>query len=256
MPSRWSAPTAKPGSPPGWSPPRSTGSCTRPRWSCCTRPGTDSRCRAWPGGSWRSASWPPWRRTWPTGGPMDQSARPSRPGLRPALWVATSFCCGSSGPLPLAAWSANRLWTRQAGQRTTQPLGCGWCRCPTWTRQGIGAHRIATSGPAVRATVAWDERWCGLGQRARPARCGPCVPVRGPGSDRLARLDGVGGTGEDSEEDINVAAVAAYRASIDSGKPLSERKLAAMFGKTSRRWARNRMAEAVEGVASAMADAR
>ena len=46
-------------------------------------------------------------------------------------------------------------------------------------------------------------------------------------------------------EDINEAAVAAYRASIDSGKPLSERKLAAMFGKTSRRWARNRMAEAM-----------
>jgi hypothetical protein len=39
--------------------------------------------------------------------------------------------------------------------------------------------------------------------------------------------------------------VAAYRASVDEGKPLSERKLAAMFGKTSRRWARNRMAEAI-----------
>jgi hypothetical protein len=38
--------------------------------------------------------------------------------------------------------------------------------------------------------------------------------------------------------------VAAYRASIDIGRPLSERKLAAMFGKTSRRWAHNRMAEA------------
>jgi hypothetical protein len=42
----------------------------------------------------------------------------------------------------------------------------------------------------------------------------------------------------------NAAAVAAYCASVDTGKPLSERKLAAMFGKTSRRWARNRMAEA------------
>jgi hypothetical protein len=53
-----------------------------------------------------------------------------------------------------------------------------------------------------------------------------------------------GTTGEDREEDINVAAVAAYRASIYTGRPLSERKLAAMFGKTSRRWARSRMAEA------------
>ena len=57
----------------------------------------------------------------------------------------------------------------------------------------------------------------------------------------------VGGSrvvGEDSVKDINKTAVAAYRASIESGKPLSERKLAAMFGKTSRRWARSRMVEA------------
>lgn len=40
------------------------------------------------------------------------------------------------------------------------------------------------------------------------------------------------------------AAVAAYRASVDAGKRLSERKLAAMFGRISRRWARNRIAEA------------
>ena len=44
--------------------------------------------------------------------------------------------------------------------------------------------------------------------------------------------------------DINAAAVAAYRTSLQTGRPLSERKLAGQFGKTSRRWARNRMAEA------------
>jgi hypothetical protein len=44
--------------------------------------------------------------------------------------------------------------------------------------------------------------------------------------------------------DINAAAVAAYRTSVQAGQPLSERKLAGQFGKTSRRWARNRMAEA------------
>ena len=44
--------------------------------------------------------------------------------------------------------------------------------------------------------------------------------------------------------DINAAAVAAYRASVTAGKPLSERKLAGQFGATSRRWARNWMAEA------------
>jgi hypothetical protein len=50
-----------------------------------------------------------------------------------------------------------------------------------------------------------------------------------------SRGDQAEGIGEDSEEDINVAAVPAYRASIDTGKLLSERKLAAMFGKASRR---------------------
>ncbi len=51
--------------------------------------------------------------------------------------------------------------------------------------------------------------------------------------------------------DVNAAAVAAYRASIRAGKPLSERKLAGQFGKTSRRWARNRMAEAQQSPAPA-----
>ena len=57
-------------------------------------------------------------------------------------------------------------------------------------------------------------------------------------------VNGAGAIGEDREEDINEAALAAYRTSIDTGRPLSERKLAAMFGKTSRRWARSRMSEA------------
>jgi hypothetical protein len=47
------------------------------------------------------------------------------------------------------------------------------------------------------------------------------------------------------EADIdNYAAVAAYRLSTQAGNPLSERKLAQMFGRTSRRWARARIAEA------------
>jgi hypothetical protein len=42
----------------------------------------------------------------------------------------------------------------------------------------------------------------------------------------------------------NCAAVAAYRLSVKAGNPLSERKLAQMFGRTSRRWARARITEA------------
>ncbi len=43
---------------------------------------------------------------------------------------------------------------------------------------------------------------------------------------------------------MNDEAVAAYRLSVQAGNPLSERKLARMFGRTSRRWARARITEA------------
>jgi hypothetical protein len=43
---------------------------------------------------------------------------------------------------------------------------------------------------------------------------------------------------------VNGAAVAAYRLSVQAGNPLSERRLAQIFGRTSRRWARARIAEA------------
>ena len=43
---------------------------------------------------------------------------------------------------------------------------------------------------------------------------------------------------------VNAAAVAAYRLSVQAGNPLSERRLAQMFGRTSRRWARARIADA------------
>lgn len=46
-----------------------------------------------------------------------------------------------------------------------------------------------------------------------------------------------------NEMSVEKAAAAAYRVSVDQGEPLSERRLAAMFGRTSRRWARHRMAE-------------
>ena len=41
-----------------------------------------------------------------------------------------------------------------------------------------------------------------------------------------------------------VGAVAAYRLSVRAGNPLSERRLAQMFGRSSRRWARARIADA------------
>jgi hypothetical protein len=64
---------------------------------------------------------------------------------------------------------------------------------------------------------------------AAPAVTSRSLPAVSGGVDRAIRVS---------------AAVAAYRASVQDGQPLSERKLAEMFGKTSRRWARSRMVEA------------
>jgi hypothetical protein len=104
--------------------------------------------------------------------------------------------------------------------------------------------RTAASGALAREPVA--DLSLGAGWAAVPGRVG--VDRMHRASDNKAigwsTLDRAGATGEDHEEDINMAAVAAYRTSIDAGRPLSKRKLAAMFGKTSRRWARSRMAEA------------
>jgi hypothetical protein len=53
---------------------------------------------------------------------------------------------------------------------------------------------------------------------------------------------------------VNDAAVAAYRLSAQAGNPLSERKLAQMFGRTSRRWARARIAEARRVLSSGLTE--
>ena len=111
-------------------------------------------------------------------------------------------------------------------------------------RQGAADSHVVADGRAdhdVMPTGAADRisgpSWPGPDhayRRPDPAWTGWAVPT------------GPGGAGEVS---IEAAAVAAYQASVDIGRPLSERKLAAKFGKTSRRWARRRMAEA--GLASA-----
>ena len=106
--------------------------------------------------------------------------------------------------------------------------------------------RIPASRPAVR-TARFP---CpGRPARARQAdQAGTWRTTRTRGGP--ARLTGAGDAAS-SDSDVNAAAVAAYRASLRAGTPLSERKLAGQFGKTSRRWARNRMAEARQSAAPA-----
>jgi len=111
---------------------------------------------------------------------------------------------------------------------------------------------VRTAAPgAVASEPAVDLSSC-ASWAAGPSRTGVdrSCRVMGNGAVGWSMVNGVGATAEDREEDINVAAVAAFRTSIEAGRPLSERKLAAMFGKTSRRWARHRMAEARHSLAS------
>jgi hypothetical protein len=124
----------------------------------------------------------------------------------------------------------------------------------------LGGHPGGPRAVPVQAADAWirnpNERDCSL------------VPGSADGSFAVARMTGTGqrsGPGAappdrpdhldqirsrlppgcaDSDVEVNAAAVAAYHASVQNGEPLSERKLAGMFGRTSRRWARNRMTEA------------
>jgi hypothetical protein len=65
-----------------------------------------------------------------------------------------------------------------------------------------------------------------------------------PAGQRATPFSAQHGGGTPGADADNDAAVAAYRLSMKAGNPLSERKLAQMFGRTSRRWARARMANA------------
>jgi len=116
---------------------------------------------------------------------------------------------------------------------------------------------IRTAAPGPVASEPAADLILGAGRAAGPGHPAVDDTQRASG-DRAIEPPTANGTGtaaEDSEEDINAAAVAAYRTSIDTNGPLSERRLAAMFGKTSRRWARNRMAEARQLMAPVLADA-
>jgi hypothetical protein len=70
------------------------------------------------------------------------------------------------------------------------------------------------------------------------------LSLEGQTMDHLPGEHGLAASPDPDDQSVASAAVAAYRASVAVGKPLSERRLAEVFGKTSRRWARSRMDEA------------
>jgi Protein of unknown function (DUF2637) len=125
--------------------------------------------------------------------------------------------------VPHADQSGTSLWPADAeapDPRPADPLGQSDIRAPQRVDGPLPVVRAADadreSGPDWYAADQADQATPDLGKSSAPG----------------------------TDKDINVAAVAAYHASVQVGSPLSERKLAGMFGKTSRQWARSRMAEA------------
>ena len=101
------------------------------------------------------------------------------------------------------------------------------------------ACRAAARPATTAATAAGFGRRGGRGTPDRERRSAaqdtgpPAIPASGQRDQAVPEAG-----------PVDDAAVAAYRLSAHAGNPLSERKLAQMFGRTSRRWARARIAEA------------
>jgi len=147
-----------------------------------------------------------------------------------AAWPAASLV----GSYELLVWiirtsAAIRLARVPDGEHADQPAG----HAEPADRTNAGSRATAraeeiTSGPPgwtgrTTAVPAGQDRW----------------PVSGQVDDLTERA-----ATTDVRESLDAEAVEVYLASVKVGKPLSKRKLAARFGKTSRRWAQNRMAEA------------
>jgi hypothetical protein len=105
--------------------------------------------------------------------------------------------------------------------------------------EGTVCRAVAGSAPA---TAVDSEQKNSRSDRAVPGQARqPADRVAGRPASPAGRQrdDAVAEAGA-----VNDAAVAAYRLSVQAGNPLSERKLAQLFGRTSRRWARARITDA------------
>jgi len=131
--------------------------------------------------------------------------------------------------------------------------------CGTGLR--LAAAQEPDAGPGNPVRHGTDPAPGGADGPIPAPRMAGAVRISGPGrttadqadqiADQADHPPGSSGLVITAGPDVNAAAVAAYRASVQAGAPLSERKLAGQFGKTSRRWARNRMAEAQRSLARA-----
>jgi hypothetical protein len=148
--------------------------------------------------------------------------------------MAQGWAHGPAGAV-VAAWPAVSLigsyellvWIiRRSGTQGQEPPAKHSCEDTACRAVACSAHAATAGSSENHHEPAAEERPTG-----RPRRQ-PAPPTAQNGGE-VSRADA-----------DNDAAVAAYRLSVMAGNPLSERKLARMFGRTSRRWARARISEA------------
>jgi hypothetical protein len=156
-------------------------------------------------------------------------------GAAVAAWPAASLV----GSYELLLWL---IRTAAAGSLVREPVE------DQQERPGYEAEPSGLNGYSMNHPLAADRTSVllgpGLGHTYQLPRHGPANgPVTTEGDSA-------------HNKDVEAAAVAAYQDSVASGSPLSERRLAAMFGKTSRRWARNRIGEAHKSMQPVTADGR
>ena len=192
-------------------------------------------------------------------------------GLVYASSMVVLYAARHRVPVPcLARW----LLALGIAATLTANMAQGWSHGP--------AGAVIAAWPAVSLVgsyelLVWLIRTCGAADRGRSAGhlctgaacCAAACPVPAPaaggerpgGSERdtsdparrhagqAARPSPAPASGQRDDEArkasaVNDAAVAAYQLGAQAGNPLSERLLAQMFGRTSRRWARARIADA------------
>jgi len=142
-------------------------------------------------------------------------------GMAVAAWPAVSLV----GSYELLVWLIRTAGTPEKALAAEAGGGSG--RCALFPRLCV-----APAGSAQRSQNACEEPY----QPQRPVRLPDGRAVTKPREHDDQAMAG--------SEAVNSQAVAAYRLSVQAGNPLSERKLAQMFGRTSRRWARARITEA------------
>ena len=92
----------------------------------------------------------------------------------------------------------------------------------------VGLVPSCGNGPQVQTRGPATDQGSGPVQAAVPDHADQ-------DADQIRASSGQAATARDESETITAARLAAYRASIQAGKPLSERKLAGMFGKVPSR---------------------